>query len=182
MILIGIPYHPWKRYALDHLMDWLEHQTHKDIEVVMRCDMGQYGRLGALKLQFERLRQCATNNIAISHLYLCEADTIPPLDVIDKLLARDKDVVGALYNYRSEDKPPVAWPKENLKGGLVKVDGMGTGAVLLSRQALCDFSFYDWDGPDCDYPMYDLLKTKGYDVWLDMDQVCKHYLTEEDYA
>lgn len=182
MILVGIPYHPAKRYALNHVMDWLEQQTYKDIEIVMRIDSGEYGRPGALKQQFERLRQCATNNIAISHMYIMEADTIPPLDVIDKLLAHDKDIAGALYHYRSADKPAVAWPKDKITSGLVQVDGMGTGAVLLSRNALCDFSFYDWPQPDCDYPMYDALKAKGYDVWLDCDLVCKHYINEEDYT
>jgi hypothetical protein len=182
MILVAIPYHPAKRYALKHVMDWLEQQTYQDIEVVMRCDTGDYGRPGAIKLQFERLRQCATNNIAISHMYIMEADTIPPLDILSKLLAHDKDIVGALYRYRSPDKPIVAWPKERITKGLVEVEGMGTGAVLLSRQALCDFSFYDWPQTDCDYPMYDALKAKGHKVYLDCDQVCKHYINHKEYA
>lgn len=180
MILIGIPYHPAKRYALDHLMDWLEQQH--DYEVIMRIDTGEYGRPGALKSQFEYLRLLASTNPLVEYLYICEADTIPPKDVIERLKAHQKPIVGALYHYRSEDKPTVAWPKDKLTDGLVQVDGMGTGAVLLDREVLDKFSFYDWPQPDCDYPMYDALKAKGYGIWLDMDLVCKHYINDKEYA
>lgn len=180
MILVGIPYHPAKAYALTHIFDWIEHQTHEDVEIILRADTGVYGRPDAVKQQFEFFRQEAILQAA-DHLYIMEADTIPPYDVLNKLLAHDKDVVGALYYYRDEAAPAVAWPKENITTGLCIVDGMGTGAVLISAKALREFSFFEWPQPDADYPMYDRLRAKGYTMYLDADIICKHYIDEENY-
>lgn len=181
MILVGIPYHPAKRYALEHLMDWIELQTYQDAEIVMRADYGHYGRSGALKEQFEFFRNLALDRQA-SHLYLLEADTIPPLNVLERLLDHDKPIVGALYRYRSEHGPVVAWPKDKISSGLCEVEGMGTGALLLARKVLTEFSFYDWAAQDCDYPLFDNLKKKGYTAWLDTDTICKHYIDKENYS
>lgn len=181
MILVGIPYHPAKRYALQHLYDWIDNQTYKDVDIVMRADTGGYGRPNAVKTQFEFFRRLVLSNDNYTHLYILEADTIPPLDVLTKLKRHKHDIVGALYRYRSEDAPIVAWPKENIVEGLCEVDGMGTGAVLLSRKALSEFTFFDWPQPDADYPMYDALRAKGYTVYLDCDTVCKHYINDKDY-
>lgn len=181
MVLVGIPYHKEKRYAINHVLDWAEQQTHKDVRILMNWHTGPYGEPGAIKRQFETFRRIALQTPA-THLYIMEADTIPPLDALDRLLAHNKAVVGALYRYRSPDKPVVAWPKENVTAGLVEVDGMGTGAVLLSRRTLHLFSFFDWSAPDADYPMYDLLRGKGLKIYLDCDLVCKHYITEKEYA
>lgn len=182
MILVGIPYHRSKRYALNHIIDWAEQQTHKDADVVMRLDMGEYGRKDAIKEQMEFFRKLSLSDDKYSHLYIMEADTIPPLDVLDKLLAHDTDVIGALCRYRSPDKPIVAWPKENVTLGLCEVEGMGTAAVLLSRKALESFTFFDWVVPDPDYPLYETLRMNGFSVFLDADLICKHYLNEKEYA
>lgn len=172
-MLIGIPYHPAKHYALDHLFNWIDAQDH---EVLLRMDHGQYGRPGAVKeqLEFFRLQAIAKR----SSLLIVEADTIPPLDAIPKLSAHNKDVVGALYRYRSPDAPIVAWPKASITEGLCEVEGMGTGCVLLSLKALKSFSFFDWDVLDADWPMYETLRLNGFKIYLDTDLVCKHY---DDY-
>lgn len=172
MILIGIPYHPAKQYALTPLLTWINQQT--GYEVVLRVDTGTYGRPDAVKQQLEFFRTLALDNRA-SHLLIVEADTIPPVDVVQRLVAHGMDIVGALYHYRDETHPAVAWPKENITTGLCEVDGMGTGCVLLSNRALQEFSFFDWDGTDADYPMYDALKAKGYPIYLDAETVCRHY-------
>jgi|SRR6185437_5731063 len=181
MILVGIPYHKEKRYAIDHVLDWTDWQPHKDVEILMRWHTGDYGAPDAIKQQFEFFRQTALQRGA-SHMYIMEADTIPPGNVLDRLLAWEKDVVGALYRYRSPDAPIVAWPKDRLEEhsdqlheSLVEVEGMGTGAVLLSRKALEAFTFFDWSVPDADYPMCNALRAKGFKIYLDRDCVCRHY-------
>lgn len=172
MSIIGIPYHPAKRYALPHLFDWLDQQ--KDCEVLLRVDTGSYGRKGAIKEQLEFFRMLAIRKKA-RYLLIVEADTVPPVDVLQTLIAHKKDIVGALCRYRTTEAPICAWPKESITEGLCEVEGMGTGCVLLSRKAFSSFSFYDWDVPDHDYPMYDLLRQKGFKVFLDTNAVCRHY-------
>jgi hypothetical protein len=187
MTIVAIPYHKEKRYALNHLLDWIDNQTYKDVEVIMRWDLGEYGRKDAVKEQLEYFRQLAEDTD--SDLMIVEADTIPPLDVIERLKAHNKDVVGALYYYRSPDKPAVCWreddpDKEFLLGweDLVEVGGMGTGCVLLSNDALSEFSFFDFPGTDADKPMYDYLRSIDYKIYLDKSLVCKHYIDEVNYA
>lgn len=180
MILVGIPYHPAKRYALDHVFDWVDKQT--GTEVVLRAHLGPYGEHNAIKEQFEFFRTLALDRGA--DLFIMEADTIPPVDALSRLAAHHKDIVGGLYRYRSDDKPFVAWPKDAIheNTGLCRVDGMGTGCVLLSNKALHEFSFFDWGQPDADYPMYDRLRALGYDVWLDTDIICRHYADKETWT
>lgn len=185
-VLIGIPYHPNKRYALNHVFDWLEKQTYKNVEPILRVHSGQYGENNAIKTQFEFFRRQAIERA--DALFIMEADTIPPLDALSRLVAHKKDIVGGLYYYRVDDRPAVAWVKgDDTKSFLqreedmIKVDGMGTGCVLLSKEVLKTFTFMDWAQNDADYPMYDRLRAQGYDVWLDKSILCKHYETETNF-
>jgi hypothetical protein len=171
-VLIFIPYHSTKHYCLSHLFKWIDAQ--KGHDVVLRADTGEYGRQNAIKEQLEFARKLAIDRNADAIL-IVEADTIPPVDVLEKLAAHKKDVVGALFHYRTPEAPIVAWPKENITDGLCEVEGMGTGCVLLSRKAIESFSFYDWQISDCDYPMFEALRAEGFKVYLDADLVCKHY-------
>jgi hypothetical protein len=188
-VLVGLPYHPRKRYANQYVMDWVENQTHKDVEVVMRWHMGTFGEPDAVKTQREFFRKLAVER-GHDHFYSMGTDTIPPLDVLDKLLAHNKDVVGAVYRQRKETEKPnvIAWRKGDEKqtfmneGPLVKIDGMGMDSVLFSRKAFTKFTYFDWTYPDDDYPVYDILKGKSYDIWLDTTQICKHYMTKEHYV
>lgn len=175
-MLIGIPYHPAKSYALRHLFKWIDQQKH---EVILRVDTGEYGRKGALKEQFEFLRKLAVEKQ--EDLLIVEADTVPPVDVASRLSSHGKDIVGALCRYRTPEAPICAYPKENITEGLCEIEGMGTGCVLLSLKALESFSFYDWEINDHDYLMYEQLRSKGFKVYLDTDAVCKHYADAKTY-
>ena len=190
MILVAIPYHKAKRYALPHLIDWLESADLSDCEVVMRWDIGEYAGKNAVKKQREFFRRLAIDENA-DYLYFMDCDTIPPLDTIQRLKAYDKDVVGALYYSRTQaeqtgqtplawrDTPdPYGWQQE--AGNLVEVDGMGAGAVLFSRRTLTEFN-YDYDGDQDDWPVYRQLKQKGYDIYLDKTLTCKHYETADNF-
>lgn len=178
MILIAIPYHEEKAYAKDHLFEWYTSQ-HKYLPIII-TDTGKYGRVGAVKEQLEKLRLEAVKRDADA-MVIVEADTIPPADAIDRLAAHNKDVVSALYRYRSEDAPVVAWPKESITEGLCEVEGCGTGCLYLSRNAFTSFSFNDWEQPDADWPMCQELRSKGFKIYLDTNVVCKHYMNEKEY-
>lgn len=195
MILVGIPFHDAKRYAIEPLLDWLKSADLPDCEVLIRVHRGVYGEKDAVKKQREFFRQEAIR-LGATHLLFIGVDTIPPLDVLQKFLAWNVDVVGGVYygrNQASNGNPntAVAWvhrdsnfnKKENLSKltGLQAVDGMGMDCVLFSRKAYESFSFFDYPTNDDDYPYYDILKEKGFTINLDCNVVCKHYSAKETY-
>lgn len=191
MILVFIPYHPSKKYVLSHLFDWIAKAELPDCDVVIRADRGIYNENLAIKKQREWARQLAVDKDC-SHLLFIDADTIPPYDVLPKLLDHKWDVVSALYHGRLQENPnevsTVAWKQSDpLKqflyhDGLVEVDGVGMGCVLLSRKAFTSFTFFDWADPSDDFPAFDLLREKGFPCMLDTRLVCRHYATSDNYA
>lgn len=186
-ILIGIPYHKRKRYSINQLLDWIEQAELLGAEVLMRFHTGIYGEKNAVKTQREFFRKHALEN-GYDYLYFLGADTIPPLDILPRLLAHNKDVVGGIYYGRqcAENREPdtaVAWKhgesnkKEDLEKqkDLIEIDGMGMDCVLFSREALEKVSWLSWEQNDDDYPYYDKLKEQGFKIYLDTSIVCEHY-------
>lgn len=199
-VLVAIPYHTKKRYCLSELFNFIDSITYKNKEVVVRFDPNVYGSKDACKLQREYFRKMAIEK-GFDYLYFLGADTIPCPDIIEKLLVHEVDVVGGVYWGRAHadngnTNKAVAWrhdlPLEKQKSlfngemmidkdypSLIPVDGMGMDCVLFSRKALESFSFLDWEQNDDDYPAYDILKSKGFKVWLDTKIQCKHYYGDD---
>lgn len=189
-ILIAIPYHARKRYALPHLLDWLEAADLTCAEILMRWHIGEFGGKDAVKKQREFFRLHALEH-DFTHLYFMDADTIPPLDTLQRLYSHGKDIAGALYNSRNHGNhlTPLAWrdtpdPHGFLREpeGLHEVDGMGMGAVLFSKQALKQFSFTEYEHNSDDWPVYRILKQKEYPAFVDTSLKCKHYTTEKEFV
>lgn len=189
MTLVFIPYHDEKRYCLNHLLDWLTRADLPDCEIVFRMDRERHNENQSIKKQREFARQLAVNREA-THLLYIDADTIPPLDVLPKLLAHDLPVIGALYygrkNNGGKTKRAVAWIQGDddqtfLEKELTEVDGMGLGCTLLNREAFTSFNFNDWGGPSDDYEAFDRLRQNGFKVMLDTSLICRHYATESTY-
>jgi hypothetical protein len=187
VILLGVPYHSRKRYCLNHLFDWLEKAELPNTEVILREHRGTFGEPNAVKTQREFFRELAIQKNA-THLMYVGADTIPPIDVLPRLLAHNKDVVGATYFNRHDKDHAIAWNtpewnhRNNLTDGLHEVRGMGMDAVLFTRKAFQSFSFMDWGQSDDDYPAYDRLKKQGFKIYLDTSLICRHYETDTYYA
>lgn len=190
MIVVFVPYHSSKHYVLRHLFNWIDNAELPDAEVIIRCDRGTRNHDQSIKKQREFARLLAVEKQA-THLLYIDADTIPPLDVLPKLLESKESVVGALYYGRKHGtgaKRAVAWKQGDdsqsflQTNGLVEVDGMGMGCVLLDRKAFTSFSFMDWGDPSDDFPAFDALRNKGFKVWLDTTLVCKHYKDENEYS
>lgn len=196
MILIGIPYHKEKEYCLEPLFKWIAEANLKDCEVIMRVHHGNFGEKDAVKTQREFFRQLAIQKDA-THLMFVGADTIPPLDVVQQLLASNKDVVGGVYYGRNqkiigENDTAVAWrdgethfnTRANLesKTDLLEVTGMGMDCVLFTRKAFTAVSFMDWFVSDDDYPYYNRLKQIQISTNLNPLVVCKHYYAKDKYV
>ena len=80
-----------------------------------------------------------------THLWLMDADTACPPDTLSRLLAHDKDIVGAAYNYRRD--PPQSVVKILTPGGeirtpdpmpttLFQAHAIGSGCQLITVEAL----------------------------------------------
>ena len=100
--------------------------------------------------------------------------------------------VFAGWRWDGDAETAVAWRHKdkhfNLKANLYfethvqEVDGMGMDCVLFSRKAFESVSFMDWVQNDDDYPYYDKLKEKGFEIYLDPTIICKHYYAENKYT
>ena len=180
MILVVIPYHKAKRYSISHLLDWIEAQDNKDIDVVMKWHTGTYGETGIIKKQFNYFRDIFLAG-DYTHMFIVEADTIPPVNAIEQLLIPNKDLISATYYYRDEAKNIVAWNIEDSEFLVKHCLGTGTGALLLSRAVLekCDWNY---DQVDADYPFFDQALIKGFQAYLHSGVVAKHYRDEEHYT
>ena len=180
MILVAIPYHKEKRYAINHILDWTEQQTHKDIEVIIKFHLGQYGEPGIIKEQFNHFRDMTLAG-NYSHLFIMEADTIPPLDAIDKLLQADKDIISLLYYYRDDSGNPVAWEIESSDYIIKATGGTGTGGLLINSRVLKD-NDWNYDQQDADWPFMNQLKDKGITPYIHTEVIAKHYKDKENYS
>lgn len=90
-----------------------------------------------------------------AHLFFLDSDVLAPPDIIYRLLATGRDLVGALYFKRGDNYPPSAstliytpedkaspikmgpLPKFNY-GDIIPVDFLPAGATLISRRCLED--------------------------------------------
>ena len=198
-VLIAIPYHEKKRYALDRCLEAVRAMTYPNKEVLMRWDLGEYGGKDNVKIQRETFR-----NIAITfdfdYLFFLGVDTIPPPDVIERLLTANEPIVGGVYwgRHAAENGHPdgaVAWihnqtPEKQQemfnpepgKAGLVRVDGMGMDCVLFKREVFFKLSWLSWEQNDDDYPYYDQAKAAGYRIYVDTSVQCRHYSARDCYT
>ena len=115
-----------------------------------------------------------------SHLLLLDDDMIYAPDSLDKLLACDKDIVGATYNVRREvaegDPKVIEYLDDEKPEGLFKCKALGGGLLLIKIIALLRIK-RPWFG----YEWYDNGMVKmsndwwfcrearnaGYDIWCD---------------
>jgi len=124
------------------------------------------------------------------YLMMLDSDVLPPPNIVSALLAHDKHIVGGWYRKKSrEDAHPVVYDfaREDDKGifyshrekpgtGMEKVDGMGAGCWLMSRElaeALGE-SPYSMDKAAEDLVLCRKIDKLGYEMWVDWDLPCAH--------
>ena len=195
-ILVAIPYHKEKKYCLENLLAKVENLTFENKDVVMRWDLGEYGGIDNVKKQREYFRNLALKG-DYTHLYFLGADTMPPDDVLEKLLSHNKDIVGGVYwgrhdAHNGNPEGAVAWIHNKTEGfqnrifkqedSLVVADGMGMDCVLISREVLEQISWMSWIQNDDDYPFYDRAKELGYKINIDTGVQCKHFFAKDSYT
>lgn len=135
-----------------------------------------------------------------NHLFFLDADTIPPLDVIPRLVAMERDFIGALYYQRFPPYHPAAalGRQENWRvvrqelgdfvfGDVIPVNFLPCGATLISRRCLETVIAkyprpFEWtldidqpgQGSSEDYDFSMKAASLGFQAWLATGLVCKH--------
>jgi hypothetical protein len=101
----------------------------------------------------EALETPAKDEVEITHLFFHDQDCVVPEGIVERLLAHDLPVVGAVYFGKDADALPVAFDFEpdfhritslDLEG-LNKVDGIGMGATLISLEVFKEMAWHFGD-------------------------------------
>lgn len=153
---------------------------------------------GAEHSRNEMILECLKGNY--THLFFVDADTVPPDDTIERLLAHDKDIIAgatpvfvgeARWNYQIEKSVPVkiATPRQDL----FTVARTGGTTILFKRHVLervvkeLKLPYYEvirLDDPEDiqhgyltdDYNFCDKLCAMGFKIWIDPTIVCGHVI------
>lgn len=141
-----------------------------------------------------------------THLLMLDLDHIHPQDIIERLAKRvienpDIQVIGGLNFRRSEpyepcafiqDKEGMAYALANWAPGLIKVDVLGTGSILIAREVFEQLEppwFFNpyvgvwenrWPGEDTGFCTK--CREAGIDMWVDTTVTSPHindYLVDE---
>ena len=131
-----------------------------------------------------------------THLLFVDADTIPPLDAIEKLLAHNLPIVSALTPIIEMTKDGAPWKKYNCvdtddkhmrpNTGLRECKGAGTSCLLIRRDVLEQlempyfrFKYQDDTGKQVfvseDIHFIINCLSKGIKTMADTSIICQHY-------
>jgi GT2 family glycosyltransferase len=136
----------------------------------------------------ERLVQRAIEG-GYSHILFLDSDMFFEPDALEKLLEKDKDIIGIGYNYRG--LPPRSTVMietrdgeiiDEKHGDLRKVAGMATGFLLINLKVFEKLShpwfFYEMDGHEVlqgdDFWFCEKARKAGFDIWSDDSQKIYH--------
>jgi len=166
--------------------------------VLMR--MMQDGR-HSLKITYPSLKDIAHNRNQIvkdflksgyDYLLMLDDDTVPQHNILD-LVYLDKDIIGVPYPQWNEgdiywvvmDKVEDGYKAIPIKerGGLKKVDALGTGCILIARRVLEEIKapfMRKWSDEGLaeiglDFYFCDKAREKGFEVWCHWNYPCEHY-------
>lgn len=131
----------------------------------------------------ERLCKRAVE-LGCSHVLFVDSDMSFEPEVLDKLLARDKDIIGVLCNTRSEDKKLTVKIhdengniiKEIDDSGLMKCAAVGTGFVLIKTEVFkkLPHPWFFWESDEdgeCktgeDMWFCNLARKNGFEIYCD---------------
>lgn len=214
-VLVGCPTYEGKRYCLRKYIAGLKALTYpsKDILLIDNSPTSQFSqeiaqleipviRAGCeLRTPRDRIIHC--RNIlrkkvieeGYDYFLSLEADVVPPSDVIEKLLAQNKDIVSAVVWYYSEYQgkripAPLLWDfdpqgdennmvyvaKEEIqKQQLKEIKACSLSCCLIHRSVLEKITFR-YLGESYDDVMFCIdARKSGYTIYVDTTAECTHY-------
>lgn len=132
------------------------------------------------------------------YLFFIDSDIVPPVETLEKLVAADKDVIGAVcFSWKPDDNGimfpypvTVKYAKdgnyERYYGqGIEEVDATGGACLMIKREVLekvdrpCEV-MYHANGTaslDGDFRMCQKFQEAGFKIFIDFSLVCSHYKT-----
>ena len=131
------------------------------------------------------------NETDAPYLMMLDSDVLPPPNIVEILMSHEKHIVGGwykskslqkgpypvVYDFHSESDEAINWKSREEPGeGLEKVEGMGAGCWLMSRE-LADAlgeDPYDMEKGTEDLVLCKKILDLGYEMWVDWDIDCAH--------
>jgi len=170
---------------------------------VIRIDYSKNVRVRLVNSR-NKLREIALKN-NYDYLLMTDYDTIPPKDVIEKLLGHNKKIVSAVYfNWIFFNKKKLFTPvllisndyktgtarymdeREieqyvHKKPGLIKVKGCGFGCVLIHRSILQKIKFR-WESKTDDIDFCIDVFKNDFKIFADTSIICKHLVLNKTFS
>ena len=202
-VMVGVVTYDGKKYCEEEFMDRLENLSYPLYDVtIIRTD----GWTGTPQ---ERIRD-GYNKIldafmtsGYDYLMTLESDIIPPRQIIELLLDRDKDIVGATYfiGFKNDRRPCILdgrnvkrkhqgeWrtifntinPNE-IDGTLKEAPGgCGLGCVLIKRYVFDKIKSFKCGQAFCDTHFAKEAYQKGLHIWADTGIIVRHLGFSEDW-
>lgn len=135
-----------------------------------------------------------------THIVMLDSDQKHPADIVDRLCSHaikdpGKRIIGGLYFRRGEPYNPLAWQVgdddllhviENWPAGLIEVDVIGTGALMIERGVFEEMTrpwfYYDYEdinNPGFAYPTEDITfcinaRNAGIRIYCDTTIISPH--------
>ena len=165
------------------LAEWL-YKSGYDGELYFSCRKPTYSNRNYVCIDFLKKKRH-------THLLFIDSDTVPfenPLNMVK----HDVDVVGGVYPMWQKDHfewlamdimPNGGYKTTSIRKGLVEVDGLGAGCLLMKRKVIESMKapFADLINEDGtrslghDYNFCRKAKKNGFKVYADWDVLCDHH-------
>src|SRR3990167_570049 len=146
------------------------------LQMVMSCDVAD---------NRNKLAQYAIDN-NFSHIFFCDSDTTFNGDVIEKLLAADKDIVALAYNHRRLPIESVIQPLDGnisapMPKTLFEAKSCGTGGMLIRTlvfkdiaKPYFDFSYENGERIGEDVNFCRKVRKAGHKIFVDPTIPVRH--------
>ena len=188
-VAVGVGICPRTKYARALWELWYIRQTYPEYKTILIKDINS-GEENA-RASRQRIRDQFMETDA-DYLLFTDVDTIPPDDVISKLVAAKKDIITGLATARRDDRVLAFWkhgyPEQmdkkilinSAKEDIIPIDGAGLYCTLVSRKVLEQVTF-NWESIVDDTEFYMRAKALGFQPYLNPKVLCKHYYNKKQY-
>jgi glycosyltransferase involved in cell wall biosynthesis len=128
------------------------------------------------------------------YLWWIDADIVPPLDALDRLVTADKDIIGATcFSMKNDNGRHFPYPvtlrynkdrkyEVHYGNGIEQIDATGGACVLFKRKVYeaverpYEFLYY-LDGTlqlTCDFYVFQKTEKLGFKLYVDYNLLCDH--------
>jgi len=213
-ILIGTWTYEGKEYILKRFIERVKEFTYDNYEVLfidnsktddymnkiksfgMNCIKSSWNEQSKIRLtNAQNLMRTKFLEGDYTHLFILEQDLIPPKDIIEQLLAHDKDVVGGWYYITKVPRPCLCreWKLIDMKftpipplminmakEKLMKCFSTSFGVSLIKRKVMEEIKFkvYKTFTQHADTWFFFDCEKKGFEVYTDTGLLIPHF---QDY-